>query len=107
MLIAEALRMLRTRQGLTQLAASKRRDAPDCRTLSHWENQRKVPSLKLLYRYLKSLGLDLSDLQAALDQVEGGVPKRFEDGLECLERRVGRIETHLGLDAEVESGTGA
>ncbi len=63
--------MLRTRQGLTQVAASKRRGAPDFRTLSHWETARKWPSLRLLVPYLHSLGLDLIDLQAALDQLVG------------------------------------
>ncbi len=96
MQIAEALRLLRTRKGLTQIAASKRKGAPDFRTLSHWENQRKLPSFKLLYNYLASLNLDFRDLQAALDQVEGKVPKRLQDGLERLDHRVGEIEQQLG-----------
>lgn len=78
MKIAEALRLLRTRMGLTQTAASKMTGAPDFRTLSHWETRRKVPSLKLLAGYLQSLDLDFHDLQEALDQVEGKVPKRLE-----------------------------
>ncbi len=57
-MIAEALRLLRTRMGLTQAAAAKRQGAPDCRTLSFWENRRRVPSLHLLRRYLTSLDLD-------------------------------------------------
>ncbi len=69
--IGEALRLIRTRQGLTQQAASKLGGAADFRTLSHWETGRKVPSLRLLVPYLHSLGLDLVDLQAALDQVQG------------------------------------
>ena len=91
MRIAEALRLLRTREGLTQTAASKRDGAPDFRTLSHWETRRKMPSLKLLAGYLKSLGLDFHDLQDALDQIEGKTPKRLEladkllnEGLEKL-----------------------
>lgn len=91
MRIAEALRLLRTRAGLTQTAASKREGAPDFRTLSHWETRRKMPSLKLLSGYLFSLGLDFHDLQDALDQIEGKTPKRLEladkllnEGLEKL-----------------------
>ena len=91
MRIAEALRLLRTREGLTQTAASKREGAPDFRTLSHWETRRKMPSLKLLSGYLLSLGLDFHDLQDALDQIEGKTPKRLEladkllnEGLEKL-----------------------
>ncbi len=91
MRIAEALRLLRTRERLTQTAASKREGAPDFRTLSHWETRRKMPSLKLLAGYLRSLGLDFHDLQDALDQIEGKTPKRLEladkllnEGLEKL-----------------------
>ncbi len=93
MRIAEALRLLRTREGLTQTAASKRPEAPDFRTLSHWETRRKMPSLKLLDGYLRSLGRDFHDLQDALDQIEGKTPKRLEladkllrEGLEKVAR---------------------
>lgn len=102
MQIAEALRLIRSRQGLTQAAAAKRQGAPDYRTLSQWENQRKMPSLALLRTYLESMGLDFRDLQGALDQVEGKVPKRLQDGLERLEVRVGEIERHLGVEARPE-----
>ncbi len=95
MLIAEALRLLRTREGLTQTAASKREGAPDFRTLSHWETRRKHPSLKLLAGYLRSLGFDFRDLQDALDQVEGRAPKRLRDGLQGLEVRVDDHEHRL------------
>ena len=78
MRIADALRLLRTREGLTQTAASQREGAPDFRTLSHWETRRKMPSLKLLNNYLNSLGYDFHDLQDALDQIEGKTPKRLE-----------------------------
>ncbi len=78
MRIADALRLLRTREGLTQTAASQREGAPDFRTLSHWETRRKMPSLKLLNNYLLSLGFDFHDLQDALDQIEGKMPKRLE-----------------------------
>ncbi len=72
--IAEALRLLRTREGLTQTAAGKLDGAPDFRTLSHWETRRKQPSLKLLIGYLRALNLDFHDLQDAIDQVEGVGP---------------------------------
>ena len=85
MRIAEALRLLRTREGLTQTAASKREGAPDFRTLSHWETRRKLPSMKLLAGYLTSLELDFHDLQDALDQIEGKVPKRLEMAEKLLE----------------------
>ena len=78
MRIAEALRLLRSREGLTQTAASKRPGAPDFRSISHWETRRKMPSLKLLNAYLHSLGHDFHDLQDALDQIEGKIPKRLE-----------------------------
>ncbi len=71
--IADALRLIRTRERLSQTAASRLDGAPDFRTLSHWETCRKKPSLRLLARYLRALGLDFHDLQDALDQVgEGG-----------------------------------
>ncbi len=71
--IADALRLIRTRERLSQTAASRLDGAPDFRTLSHWETCRKQPSLRLLARYLRALGLDFHDLQDALDQVgEGG-----------------------------------
>ncbi len=108
MRIAEALRLLRTRESLTQTAASKREGAPDFRTLSHWETRRKLPSLKLLAGYLRSLGLDFHDLQDALDQIEGKTPKRLElaDKLlnEGLEKLGGdpefcrRVSSSLGED---------
>ncbi len=97
MRIAEALRLLRLRQALTQTAASKRDGAPDVRSLSHWETGRKLPTLALLGPYLASLGLDLHDLQDAMDLVAGKPPRRFRDGLESLEHRLGEIEKHLGL----------
>ncbi len=95
MQIAEALRLIRTREGLTQTAASKREGAPDFRTPSHWETRRKLPSVKLLDGYLTSMGLDFHDLQDALDQVAGRAPKPVRDGLEELRRRVHRLEERL------------
>lgn len=99
---AEALRLLRTRKGLTQTAASKREGAPDFRTLSHWETRRK-----LLHNYLTSLGLDLCDLQEALHQVEGTVPKHLRDGLERLRHRVEKLERRLGLPSPGSTRSGA
>ena len=107
--IADALRLIRTRQGLTQTAASKRDGAPDFRTLSHWETRRKLPSLALLYRYLGALGLDFSDLQEALDLVGKKTPKRIRSGLEGIERRLGELEGRVqqlggaGQPAEAET----
>ncbi len=85
--IAEALRLIRTREGLTQTAASKRQGAPDFRTLSHWETRRKLPSLKLLSRYLRALDLDFCDLQEALDEVAGR-PSPSKQQLEVLAQQV-------------------
>ena len=96
MRIAEALRLLRTREGLTQTAASKREGAPDFRTLSHWETRRKMPSLKLLDGYLRSMGFDFHDLQDALDQIEGKTPKRLELADKLLREGV----EELGSDPE-------
>ncbi len=95
MLIAEALRLIRTREGLTQTAASKLEGAPDFRTLSHWETRRKLPSVRLLDGYLRALGLDFADLQRALDQVEGKAPKPVRDGLERLRQRMEELERRL------------
>ncbi len=94
-MIAEALRLLRIRKGLTQAAASKLEGAPDCRTLSHWETRRKSPSYGLLRSYLTSLDLDFRDFQGALEQVEGTAPKRLQDGLEKLEQRLDKVERNL------------
>ncbi len=93
-MFAEALRLLRIRQGLTQTAISKRKGAPDFRTLSHWETKRKLPSVRLLRAYLTSMDLDFCDLQEALDLVEGAVPKRVRDGMEELRGRVEKLERH-------------
>ncbi len=108
--IADALRLLRTRAGLTQTAASKRPGAPDFRTLSHWETRRKQPSLRLLHGYLESLGLDFGGLQEALDQITGREPQatreagarfsRIEKRLSALERAA---EGQTGGPAEVEA----
>ncbi len=67
--LADALRLIRTRQRLTQTAASQIDGAPDFRTLSHWETRRKVPTMRLLAGYLEAIGLDFHDLQDALDQI--------------------------------------
>ena len=97
--VAEALRLLRTRAGLTQTAASTRAGAPDFRTLSHWETRRKLPSLKLLVSYLDALGLDLHDLQEALDQMTG-----VETSSERLEQLAVQVEEiKIRLD-RIEAG---
>ena len=104
MQIAEALRLIRTRLGLTQTAASKLDGVPDFRTLSHWETRRKLPSLRLLTGYLEALGLDFHDLQDALDQVGkvgakvgrveelAGQVDRLARVCETLERRLSTLE---------------
>ncbi len=98
-MIAEALRLLRIRRGLTQRAVSKLEGAPDFRTLSHWETRRKTPRYPLLRSYLESLGLDFRDLQGALEQVEGSAPRRLRQGLERVEHRLRQVEERLGLEA--------
>ena len=90
--IADALRLLRARRGITQLAASKLEGAPDFRTLSQWETRRKVPSLPLLYRYLRVLGCDFRDLQGVLDEFEGKVAGGLERRLLAIEGRVAVLE---------------
>ncbi len=102
-MIGEALLLLRVRKGLTQTAASKLAGAADYRTLSHWETGRKLPSYALLRSYVTSLGFDFHDLQEALDQVEGKVPKHLRVGLEQLEGRMAEIEKQLGLEAAREA----
>ena len=41
------------------------------------------------------------DLQEALDQIEGRIPKRLQDGLERLEDRFGELERCLALVEEI------
>ena len=100
--IAEALRLLRTRLKLTQVAAAGRVDgAPEYRTLSHWETDRKVPSLQLLADYLEALELDFHDLQDALDRVRDEPSPTSErlaglaERVEGLAMTVGRLEARL------------
>ncbi len=97
--IAEALRLIRQHLGLTQIAAARHAGAPDFRTLSHWETGRKMPSLRLLYSYLQSLGLDFRDLQDALDLVSGQTPRR-RAGQSGVARRIDERERRL-LELEV------
>ncbi len=115
--VAEALRDLRERQGLTQTAVGRIAGAPDHRTLSHWETGRKQPSLRLLTGYLEALGLDFHDLQDAIEHFDGSAVRRVDDiagqvdrlarvcedlgerRLAVLERRSGRIDE---IAAEVE-----
>ncbi len=99
--IAEALRLLRTRTGMTQTAASKREHAPDFRTLSHWETGRKMPSMKLLRGYLTSLDLDFHDLQDTLDLVEDVIPKRLRSSLAGVDKRLGEFDRRI-LQLEVD-----
>ncbi len=96
--IAEALRLLRTRKGLSQTATSRLPGAPDFRTLSHWETGRKHPSLRLLYRCLTALDYDFRDLQDAIEQLDGRL-------FEPLDHRLGAIEERLsGLERETGEG---
>ena len=92
--IAEALRLLRTRRDLTQKAAGQLAGSPDFRTLSHWETRRKLPSLRLLFGYLRALGLDLHDLQDALDQVggEGTTVARIDELVGQVDRLARAVE---------------
>ena len=53
------------------------------------------PSLRLLGRYLESLGLDFRDFQEALDQVEGTVSKRVRGELEGIAQRLIEHERRL------------
>ncbi|MCP3961164.1 MAG: helix-turn-helix transcriptional regulator [bacterium] len=99
-IVAGALRLIRTRQGLTQTAASKRPGAPDFRTLSHWETRRKLPSLRILANYLRALGLDFSAFQEALDQIAGvdsaeaALTSRLVE-LEGLQPRITELERRV------------
>ncbi len=66
----------------------------DFRGISQWETGRKMPSLKMLLRYLDALGLDLHDLQATFDAFDqmvkrpGGLRSRITD----VERRLSVLE---------------
>ncbi len=90
--LADALRLIRTRRRVTQTAASQIDGAPDFRTLSHWETRRKVPTMRLLNRYLEAMDLDFHDLQDALDQT-GKVGATV--------RRIGEIDGQLDRLARV------
>ncbi len=100
MLIADALRLLRDNQGLTQAAAVRRVGVPDVRTLSLWETGRKAPGVKLLYEYLRGLGLDLCDLQDALNELDVPSPTGCRVELERLGRRVEVLERQMGVEDE-------
>ncbi len=108
--IADALKLLRMRRGLTQTAASKVDGAPDFRTLSHWETRRKAPSLPLLASYLGSLDFDFADLQEALNQIQGEVPKdkkevrQLGDDVDSLVSEVASITRQLKVLTERVSG---
>ncbi len=93
--IAEALRTLRKRKGLTQTDAGRIDGAPDHRTLSHWETGRKAPSLRLLTGYLRALGLDFHDLQDTLDQVDGSADRQVDE-LAGQVDRLARVAEDLG-----------
>lgn len=90
--IAEALRLLRTRKGLSQTRAAQLPGAPDHRTLSHWETRRKHPSLLKLYEYLGALEVDFRGLQEVLDQIEG----RSSPQVEKLAQRLDKLEQVVG-----------
>ncbi len=98
--IGDAPRLLRVRHGLSQKDVSKREGAPNFASLSHWENGRKFPSLKLLMGYLRSLGLDFCDLQDALNEVSGPTSTGCRAELERLKERIRELELHLGLVEE-------
>ena len=88
--IGQALRLLRARVGITQSEVPAR-GGPDHRTISHWETDRKQPSLKLLAQYLAALGYDFHDLQNAFDQLEnrqGSLHRRLVD----IELRLSALE---------------
>ena len=88
--IGPALRLLRQGEGLKQNELT-RRGGPDCATISHWENGRKIPSLKLLLRYLDALGLSLRDLQDAFDHLAGR-PRNLANRVTEFERRLCVVE---------------
>ncbi len=95
MKIAEALRLLRNRKGLTQKAATEPEGTPDYRTLSHWETKRKLPSMRVLGRYLQALGYNFADLQEALDVVEGRPPRQVPDGYEEVRKQLAELQRRL------------
>ncbi len=99
--IAEALRLIRKHLGSTQTVATRGAGAPDFRTLSHWETGRKMPSLRLLYRYLRSLGLNFRDLQDALDLVRGETPKQRTGQSKIIDEQERRL---LQLDVDGWAG---
>ncbi len=88
--IAQALRLLREAEKVSQTEVA-RRGGPDFRTISHWETRRKMPSLRLLIKFLDALGLDLHDLQAAFDQIAKR-PDRLTSRFTTIERRLGVLE---------------
>ncbi len=95
MKIADALRLLRGREELTQVEAAKRAGVPDFRTLSHWETGRKHPGAKLLYKYLRGLDLDFCDLQDALNELDEPALTGCRMEIERLGRRVAALERQL------------
>ncbi len=111
--LADALRLIRTCQRLTQTAASQIDGVPDFRTLSHWETRRKVPTMRLLTRYLEAIGLDFHDLQDALDQIgQVGTTVRRIGELDGQLDRLARVVEDLAerrmvvLEKRLELGVG-
>ncbi len=88
--IQQALRLLRTRLGVTQTEVDQR-GGPDYRTISHWETGRKHPSLRLLAQHLAALECDFHDLQDALDQL-GKHPGGLQSRLVTIEQRLSALE---------------
>ncbi len=88
--IAQALRLLREREGVSQTEVA-RRGGPDFRTISHWETGLEHPSLRLLIRFLNVLNLDLHDLQRAFDRITER-PDRLTGRIIEVERRLNILE---------------
>ena len=103
--IAAALRFLRRRKQLTQKAAAQLNGAPDHRTLSHWECRRKVPSLRLLTRYLGALSLDFRALQDAIDEVNGTRAATVDERLVALEKRMSNLERTVVTEPRLTEGS--
>ena len=71
--LGAALRRLREKAGLSQ-AQIQERAKLGASTVSDWEREVSAPHLDSLAAVLKALNLTLSDLAAALDEVNGRAP---------------------------------
>lgn len=94
--LGKALRLLRSRAGLSQEQVSEGRDAPTQSQISAWEGGEQQPSVTNLFAYLSVLGCDFGDLQWAMDAC------RTTESVDRAQSLLERIEQISATVAELE-----